>query len=414
MRMPGAGARADQLARALDDPTGAADEPELAELVRVADRLRSVEEVEPEARFRTQLRNRLVTAAADASVMRSAGGVAATDELARRRGGWTRMRVALVAAVLVLIALASMTVVFSRGALPGDSLYGVKRASEDAELQFARGDEARGWKYLGLARTRAQEVNDLTGRQVTATVFTSTLSVMDQQTTEGVRLLNGVGAGRGDDALLSREQTWAVDQYGILLGLVVRLPASVQPDAVDSMLLLRRIVERVVLLRDSLGCGCLATSGSDNLGPLPCVPCAARTSGTPPAATSASSVPGVPTTTPTPGAPGSTRPVPSGTASAPPARSGGGGVTIPVPVPTGGGGIPVPVPTGGGGRRPVPTSVPLPTVPGLPLPTTVPLPTVPLPTLPLPSLPSLPLPTSVLPTGLVPTGLAPTGLLPGG
>jgi Domain of unknown function (DUF5667) len=399
MRMPGTSARAERFARVLDDPAAAEAGTEVAELVAVVDRLRSIEDVELDPRVRTQLRNRLVTAAVDASVMRSAGGGVATDELARRRARWSRGRVGLVAALLVLVALASLTVVFSRGALPGDSLYGVKRASEDAELQFARGDEARGWKYLDLARTRAQEVGDLTGRQVNAPVFTSTLTVMDQQMTDGVRLLNGIAAGRADDALLVREQAWAVAQYGLLLDLVARLPASVQPDAVSSMLLLRQVVERVVLLRGSLSCDCLGTSGSDGLGPLPCVPCTARASGTPPpAAATTPNGPAAPTSSPTPGAPPASRPVPPRPTSAPPTATGGGGG--PLPLPTGGGGNPLP---SGGGGRPLPTSVPVPTVPvptvpGLPLPTSIPLPTLPLP----------PLPT-LLPTG----GILPSGVLPG-
>jgi Domain of unknown function (DUF5667) len=410
MRLPGVGTRADRLARVLDDPPAAAGEPELTGLVAVAERLRSVEDGEPDPRFRTQLRNRLVTAAGDASVMRAAaaGRALDDDELAARRRRWTGPRAVLVAALLVLVALASLTVVFSRGALPGDSLYGVKRASEDAELQFARGDEARGRRYLGMARTRAEEIRDLTGKQVNSGTYTSTLATMDAQTKDGSKLLNGVAAGRGDDGLLLREQTWAVDQYGILLGLVGRLPVPAQPDAVDSMVLLRRVVERIVLLRAGLGCDCLGSSGADDLGPLPCGPCAARTGSTPPSA--ATTTPSVPTSTPRPGAPGSSRPVPPSTA--PPSTGGGAGGSAP---PTSGGGGGAPAPTGGGGGGgggPLPTSVPIPSVPGLPLPTTVPLP--PLPSLPLPSLPSLPLPSLPLPSLPLPTGLVPTGLLPGG
>ena len=57
------------------------------------------------------------------------------------------------------------TVLLSRGALPGEMLYSIKRASESAEIGLTSGQEAKGLKHLDFASTRLEEVSDLIERQ---------------------------------------------------------------------------------------------------------------------------------------------------------------------------------------------------------------------------------------------------------
>ncbi|MEN3361783.1 MAG: hypothetical protein V7637_5765 [Mycobacteriales bacterium] len=315
----------------------------------------------------------------------------------QRSGRWRRPRVSLIAASLVLFLLAGVAVLSSRNAMPGDALYALKRGTENAELRLARGDEARGRRYLELARTRAGEVEDLaTDRDADPTTLVDTLGTMDQQTKAGVRLLTIAAVGRSSDDLLVFVGTWASQQYQPLLKTLPSLPRAAQQRLLESATLLSQVSERVSVLRTQLGCACLAGAPTDELGTYPCKgPCAGAQK---PASATPTGIPTRPPGRPSEtGVPRPTTPA-SGSAAPRPTRGpgqGGGGNPAPsrgpgTSAPGGGGGLPVPLPlpTGGG-------SLPLPSIPGLPLPTSLPLP--------------LPLPTSGLP---LPTGLLPS-LLPG-
>jgi len=312
-----------------------------------------------------------------------------------RSSGWRRPRVGLVAASLVLFLLAGVAVLGSRDALPGDPLYALKRGTENAELALARGDEARGRRYLALARTRAGEVRDLTGRDgLDPATVVDTLGTLDQQTAAGVRLLTTAAVGQRSDDLLVFVGTWSAQQYTVLYGVLARTPAGARPRLSDSLQLLRGVNTRVAELRADLNCACLSGAPGDYLGPLPCTPCnpapkPASTAPSGPASRSGTPGTGGPAPTVRPSSPAKPRPTgpPGPTGGGAPRPTGGtGGSSAP-----GGGGLPLPLPlpTGSG-------SLPLPSIPGLPLPTSLPLP--------------IPLPTGGLP---LPTGLLP-GLLPGG
>src|SRR6185312_4147941 len=62
------------------------------------------------------------------------------------------------AAALAVLAIAGGSVFASRDAVPGDALYGIKRAAEAAGGIFAGGAAARGQHDLDLATTRLDEI----------------------------------------------------------------------------------------------------------------------------------------------------------------------------------------------------------------------------------------------------------------
>lgn len=84
----------------------------------------------------------------------------------------------------------------STNALPGDSLYGLKRGMEDLKLDMASGDASRGEVYLDMAATRMQEARRLMDRgrggQLDADSVAEVrraLSGMHQEVAEAHRLL---------------------------------------------------------------------------------------------------------------------------------------------------------------------------------------------------------------------------------
>ncbi|PHQ53018.1 hypothetical protein BLA24_04155 [Streptomyces cinnamoneus] len=87
----------------------------------------------------------------------------------------------------------------SSNALPGDTLYPVKRGMEDLKLGMADGDSARGRLFLDQASTRLQEARRLMERgrsgpldHESVTEIRRTLSGMRHDAEEGHRLLHGV------------------------------------------------------------------------------------------------------------------------------------------------------------------------------------------------------------------------------
>ncbi|MGR6971953.1 DUF5667 domain-containing protein [Streptomyces cynarae] len=85
----------------------------------------------------------------------------------------------------------------SSDALPGDSLYGLKRGIEDVKLDMAHGDNDRGQLYLDQASTRLSEARRLMERgragdldHESLTEVRRTLSGMRHDAAEGHRLLH--------------------------------------------------------------------------------------------------------------------------------------------------------------------------------------------------------------------------------
>jgi hypothetical protein len=94
----------------------------------------------------------------------------------------------------------------STDALPGDTLYGLKRGMEDMRLNLADNDAARGKVYLDLASTRFQEARRLMERGRNGSLDDASvgeigkaLSGMQQEASEGHRLLSA--AYRRDGSL---------------------------------------------------------------------------------------------------------------------------------------------------------------------------------------------------------------------
>ena len=69
--------------------------------------------------------------------------------------------IAVACALTAFVLLLGGAVLLSQHALPGDALYGVKRASEDVEYSTTSGTVAKGKLKLEFAATRIGEVADL-------------------------------------------------------------------------------------------------------------------------------------------------------------------------------------------------------------------------------------------------------------
>lgn len=118
--------------------------------------------------------------------------------------------------LVALVAVLGGGTLASRDALPGDTLYGVKRAAESISLALTFDEDAKARRHLQLAATRLQEIEQLLQHHPNPAAaaadprVVAALQDFDEATTEGSRLLF-------DDEEITREpdrvvQQWAAEQ----------------------------------------------------------------------------------------------------------------------------------------------------------------------------------------------------------
>jgi hypothetical protein len=176
------------------------------------------------------------------------------------------------AAAVMLVAVTGGGAMFSQGALPGDSLYGVKQASESAMVGLTPGQDNKAQRQLDYAATRIDEVQQLNQQQTTASDknsdITQALKGFNEQTTSGSRMSLS-GSGASNKAELGALSSWAESQSQKLSTMRSSMPASAQPDADHSMRVLEDVRTRSQSLSNRQGCDKITSGESDDLGPLP-------------------------------------------------------------------------------------------------------------------------------------------------
>ena len=70
----------------------------------------------------------------------------------------------------VVLVITGTTYWLAQRALPGDALYGLKRAGETVDLSTKGGDVNRGSAYLSISSTRIDEAFELVKRETSAAV----------------------------------------------------------------------------------------------------------------------------------------------------------------------------------------------------------------------------------------------------
>jgi Domain of unknown function (DUF5667) len=186
-----------------------------------------------------------------------------------------RVMVVGAAALLAVIAIAGGGVFASRGSLPGDPLYGIKRAAEAAGGIFAGGNASKAQRDLDLASTRLDEIEEMVHESADPELISSAIQDFDDATTSGSRLVLS-----GDDAehTYADLATWSTRAAARLSALRSSLPASTQSAADDSLRLLNRVHQRATALAARSSCSQVTSGAVDDLGPLPATgACVART-----------------------------------------------------------------------------------------------------------------------------------------
>jgi Domain of unknown function (DUF5667) len=300
---------------------------------------------EPDPEFRARLRAELIGLAPQLMAEPeddSDSATALVPVLSWRKRHPTLQKSLLVvtAAAAVLVVLLGMSVWLSGNALPGSALYGLKRASENAQLSVTHGDIAKGKKYLQLATNRLSEVKDLTnnGKNLsphTQDLVASTLETGDSQTQDGTALITHTAVADQDKSVLAPLDVFSRTQLDGLNSILKSLPKTGKAHraTTHSIAIVHTVQLRSTQLKASIGCACLTTANSDQYGPRPCGSCPpGKKSDAPPSGHSkrgttvpASNVPSTPG-----GGGGSTDGTGGGTAGG---TDTGAGTTLPAPIP---------------------------------------------------------------------------------
>lgn len=309
--------------RRVTDPTESTEPRITALMAQLEELSRAESAVLPRAEFRSELRAQLVaiTPRIVAEHAPANGGVDIVGEAASSRVAvlerpapapasragkanprpyrdsfWRKLRdvpigrpLAIAASIVAVLALVLGGAVYmSRDAVPGDTLYGLKRASERVELSFADNDTERAQDYLKFAATRVDEARTLATRasasaagsgalaggrlsDETADLITDALQSADGNTQTATRLLGGVAIDQASPGPLDTLTAWAPAQLARLAELRAAVPADtkVVSAAGQSTTLVTAARARATSLKKTVDCDCLQNAPVDSLGPLP-------------------------------------------------------------------------------------------------------------------------------------------------
>lgn len=217
------------LSRGPDTPLAERDAERFAALLDVVSDLRSVPRPAPRPEFVASLREGLM-AEADTALVRQPAAPPRLAMPTRSRSRQRRIGALLGGAALV--GSAATMAVAAQTALPGESLYGVKRGIESAQVRLATDEAARGRVMLAQAGTRLTELEELAAADAGDQLVAGTLDTFTRQSGDGVRslLTSYEATGSDRDAQDARDFTTAsMDRLEALEG---QLPESARDELV--------------------------------------------------------------------------------------------------------------------------------------------------------------------------------------
>lgn len=215
------------LSRGPGTPLQQHDAARFADLLEVVGDLRALPEAQPRPEFVASLRERLMAEADTVLVRRpSAPQRLAMPTTSRPR----QRRIAALLGGAALVGSAATMAVAAQTSLPGESLYGVKRGIEAAQVRLASDDSERGRTLLAQADTRLTELERLAaGEGGREELIPDTLDAFTDQSSDGVRsLLSAYDDGVDGDAQRARDFTAA--SMARLDALEEQLPTSARDE----------------------------------------------------------------------------------------------------------------------------------------------------------------------------------------
>lgn len=210
-----------------------------ADLLDLVTSLRATPPVEARPDFVVSLRTQLI-AAAEREPARVEHDLAARLTPHQRQGSRERRLAALVGGFAVVSATGSMAMA-AQDALPGDVLYPVKRAMENAQTNLQPDNASRADALLSHAETRLAELQELTDRDADADVIAATLQDFTDQTEQASAIALDDYAATGESAPIAELRSFAADSMRVLSTLGPVVPDSTHPSLITATQTVRQV-----------------------------------------------------------------------------------------------------------------------------------------------------------------------------
>ena len=222
------GRRSQDDAQSFDEAWGGRTprDAQIAELVKVAERLCEAASEQPSDEFRQSLRTRLMVEARTALVPMKASQQ--VDKATTRPARPVRRRVAGLTAALVASAGVVGLVASSASAVPGEMLYPVKRGVESVELALHRDDASRGSFQLAQASERLAEAQELSADDPdrSADMIADTLDDFSSQAQSGSSSLFNDFSSSGSEKSVQKVNDFAAAASTDLATLSDQIPSE--------------------------------------------------------------------------------------------------------------------------------------------------------------------------------------------
>jgi hypothetical protein len=259
-------ARAETFAHAIDHgprhSSRLSDDPELMEAVELVGRLRTAGAVAPRPEFSAELRHRLLEQARARAATTTPTVVRSTPESPddpppredvdasvtdiRHRHG-RRIRLVASTAALVLLGGGIGSAAAAQQAMPGDSLYGMKRGIENVSTNVSVGDDSRGRRDLEHAMTRLTEVRKLAESGGSVATINGTLDVFSAQARKGVSRLVASYQQDGDISSITAITTFITSARQALGELAPKLPPESLKSAVEALATVEQLAQNATV-----------------------------------------------------------------------------------------------------------------------------------------------------------------------
>lgn len=206
-----------------------------AELLELVDALQSVPPVEARPAFVADLRERLMLAAETELLVPDSPAELTERLTVRPRRTPRERRLAIALGGFAIVGATTSMAVAAQSAIPGDVLYPLKRAMENAEAGFSVSDEAKGTTILENASGRLDEIDKLARKdEVDAVAVSDTLTTFADQAGEASELLMADYSATGSEESINELRDFASTSIEVLADLEEVIPESAEEALIDA------------------------------------------------------------------------------------------------------------------------------------------------------------------------------------
>jgi Domain of unknown function (DUF5667) len=261
----GARRRAEEFHSLVEDAsTGGLHDARYAEFLDIVASLRDTPAAQPRPDFVVDLREQLMTEAQTVLVATDEARLTLPSRRTARRPARERRIAAAAAGVAIVGATTSMAMA-AQSALPGDTLYPLKRLIEGAEAGIAVNEADKGAALLANASGRLAEITALSrdGRLEDGAAVADTLNTFTRQAIEASDLLLTDYAATGDESSIAELRDFTGESMQTLAGLESVVPEQAR----DELLRAARILTQI----DAQAQQACPSCGGDGIDEIPAI-----------------------------------------------------------------------------------------------------------------------------------------------